>query len=148
MERFAKIVNGYFKPLIIFAKCSILDVWQGCKLPMFDIPETLQIVILRTLSNLDDGSFIGKVNCYFMLENGHLLQKSKFLRLLQKVMSDSNFWFCKMLYKKFWAYFQIVKIFWDQFAESFPLIQLCDADVMLQTLLSMVCFWYLNGTYL
>ena len=27
MERFPKIVNG-FQPLIIFAKCSILDIWQ------------------------------------------------------------------------------------------------------------------------
>ena len=30
MERFAKIVNG-FKPLTIFAKRSILDVWQDTK---------------------------------------------------------------------------------------------------------------------
>ena len=28
MERFAKTANNW-KPLIIFAKCSILDVWQG-----------------------------------------------------------------------------------------------------------------------
>ena len=28
MERFAKIVNG-FQPLPIFAKPSILEVWQG-----------------------------------------------------------------------------------------------------------------------
>ena len=28
MERFAKIINGW-KPLIIFAKRSILDVWQN-----------------------------------------------------------------------------------------------------------------------
>ena len=28
MERFAKVVNGW-KLLIIFAKRSILDVWQG-----------------------------------------------------------------------------------------------------------------------
>ena len=28
MERFMKIVNGQ-KPLTIFAKCSILNVWQG-----------------------------------------------------------------------------------------------------------------------
>ena len=28
MERFAKIVNGWI-PFTIFAKCSILDVWQG-----------------------------------------------------------------------------------------------------------------------
>ena len=30
IERFAKIVNGW-KPLTIFAKRSILDVWHGCK---------------------------------------------------------------------------------------------------------------------
>ena len=30
MERFAKIINGY-KPLIIFAKRSILHVWLGCE---------------------------------------------------------------------------------------------------------------------
>ena len=29
MEPLAKIVNG-FHLLNIFAKCSILDVWQGC----------------------------------------------------------------------------------------------------------------------
>ena len=28
MDRFAKIVNSY-KPLTIFAKRSILDIWQG-----------------------------------------------------------------------------------------------------------------------
>ena len=30
MKLFPKIVNG-FKPLIIFGKNSILDVWQGSK---------------------------------------------------------------------------------------------------------------------
>ena len=30
MEHFAKIVNG-LKPLTIFAKRSILDVWHGCE---------------------------------------------------------------------------------------------------------------------
>ena len=30
MELCEKIVNGW-KPLIIFAKCSILDVWSGSK---------------------------------------------------------------------------------------------------------------------
>ena len=70
-------------------------------IPMFDIPETLQRDRLRTLSNLHDGSFVEKVNCYFMLENGHLPQKSKFLRLLKKVVSGSNFRLCKMVHKKF-----------------------------------------------
>ena len=32
MERFAKIVND-FSPFTIFAKSSILDVWQGSECP-------------------------------------------------------------------------------------------------------------------
>ena len=34
--------------------------------PMFDIPETLQRDVLRTLSNLDEGTFAEKVKCYFL----------------------------------------------------------------------------------
>ena len=47
MENFAKIVNGW-KPLTIFAKHSILDVWQDSEY-VFDQPWKNPVILMRLL---------------------------------------------------------------------------------------------------
>ena len=60
MERFAKIVNG-LKPSTIFAKRSILDVWQGSEYD-FEInhlmePQTRRRNELYEICNVNHGNF-------------------------------------------------------------------------------------------
>ena len=50
MEIFAKIANAW-KPLIIFAKCSILDVWEGSEYAsaLFKVPNQVVFPKIATI---------------------------------------------------------------------------------------------------